>query len=135
LGGYGLGGAAFNYEIKLEVGLSKQIRQNSCFLDLYYKKAKLAVEYESFAYHSKPAEQGKDAIRAAVLERQGIEVVRVNTIQAYDSDSFRILAFNLAARLGKRISIRTERFEEMHKSLRMLLPTLVKEDPGADPRK
>lgn len=62
----------------------------------------MAVEYESFAYHNSPSEQGKDAIRSAALERQGIGVMHLNTIQLYDREACKDFAYNLAARLGKR---------------------------------
>lgn len=122
LGGYGLDGAVFNYEIKLKNEAGKHLVQKHCFTDLYYKPAKLAVEYESFAYHSSPSELGKDALRSALLERQGINVMHLSTIQLYDRDACRVFAFNVAARLGKRIQIRTKSFDEMHLQLRTFLP-------------
>lgn len=122
LGGYGLNGAVFNREISLTVEAQEQLGQNCCFVDLYYKKARLAVEYESFAHHNSPAEQGKDYVRAEVLKKQGIEVLHLSTIQLYNKDACRNFAYNLATRLGKRMQIRTKKFEEMHASLRALLP-------------
>lgn len=123
LGGYGLNGAVFNHEIKLKsVYARTRLGQSRCFADLYYKKAKLAVEYESFAYHSSPSEQGKDILRSAALERQGIDVMHFSTIQLYDIASCRDFAWNLAARLGKRMQIRSKAFDEMHKRLRAFLP-------------
>ena len=100
------------------------------FTDLYYRRAKLAVEYESFAYHSSPSVQGKDVMRSAVLERQGVNVMHLSTIQLYNKDACRDFAYNLAARLGKRIRLRTNRFEEMHALMRALLPD-GKNDPVA----
>ncbi len=122
LGGYGLNGAELNHEIKLKDEMKTHLGQNRCFVDLYYKKAKLAVEYDSFTYHSNPSEQGKDAKRSAILERQGINVVHLSTIQLYDKDACWIFAKNLSARLGKRIQIQTSKFDEMHNLLRSLLP-------------
>lgn len=101
LGGYGLGGAVFNHEIKLNREAQKRLGQNRCFADLYYKQAKLAVEYDSFTYHSTPSGQGKDMIRSAVLERQGFGVMHLSTIQLYEEEAIRDFACNLAARLGK----------------------------------
>ena len=121
LGGYGLNGAVFNYEISLKSEAQIRLGQSRCFTDLYYKQEKLAVEYESFAYHNSPSEQGKDVIRAAILERQGIDVVHFSTIQLYNRDACRDFAYNLASRLGKRMQIRTKRFDEMHNIMRELL--------------
>lgn len=123
LGGYGLDGAVFNHEIKLKNEAGKHLGQKRCFADLYYKTIKLAVEYESFAFHNSPAEQGKDVMRSAILERQGLEVMHLSTIQLYDKDACKYFAFNLASRLGKRIQIRTKKFDQMHRLLRTLLPT------------
>ncbi len=121
LGGYGLSGAVFNHEILVK-SKTGQLAQNRFYTDMYYKEAKLAVEYESFAYHNSPSEQGRDMLRSARLERQGIVVIRLSTIQLYNKDACREFAKNLAARLGKRIHIRTKKFIEMHDLLRALLP-------------
>ena len=123
LGGYGLDGAVFNHEIKLKDEAGKRLGQKRCFTDLYYKSAKLAVEYESFTFHNNPSEQGKDVLRSAILGRQGVEVMHLNTIQLYDKDACMDFAFNLASRLGKRIQIRAKKFDEMHALLRALLPS------------
>jgi len=123
LGGYGLDGAVFNHKIKLRDEASKRLGQKRCFTDLYYKSTKLAVEYESFVFHNSPSEQGKDVMRSAILARQGVEVMRLSTIQLYDKEACMNFAFNLASRLGKRIQIRTKKFGEMHVLLRALLPS------------
>jgi very-short-patch-repair endonuclease len=124
LGGYGLNGAVFNHEIKLKSEARIRLGQSRCFTDLYYKQAKLAVEYESFAHHNSPSERGKDAMRSAILERQGVDVMHLSTIQLYDTDACRDFAYNLAARLGKRMQIRAKRFYGMHALMRELLPDM-----------
>jgi hypothetical protein len=130
LGGYGLDGAVFNHEIKLKDEARKRLGQKRCFTDLYYKPAKLAVEYESLTFHNSPSEQGKDIMRSAVLDRQGVEVMHLSTIQLYNKDACMDFTFNLAYRLGKRIQIRTKKFDEMHVLLRALLPS---GKPAAEP--
>ena len=122
LGGYGLHGAVFNHEIKLKGEAKRSLGQDRCFMDLYYKSAKLGVEYQSVTHHSSPAEQGKDAKRAVILGRKGINVLFLNTIQLYEGVACRDFAHTLATRLGRRIQIRTKKFDEMHTLLRELLP-------------
>lgn len=61
-------------------------------------------------------------IRSAVLERQGIDSMRLTTIQLYNSEACKDFAYNLAARLKTRIRIYSRRFYEMHSLLRDLLP-------------
>ncbi len=122
LGGYGLNDAVFNYEVIVKSKASMSLGEVRCYTDLYYKHAKLAVEYESFAFHSSPSKLGKDALRSSLLERQGVKVMHLSTIQLYDRDACRVFAFNLAARLGKRMQIRAKSFDEKHALLRALLP-------------
>ena len=122
LGGYGLYGAVFNQEIRLNGEAKMRLGQDRCFVDLYYKQAKLGVEYESFTHHSSPSEQGKDAKRSAVLKRKGVKMLHLNTIQLYEKDACSDFAYNLAASLGRRMQIRTKKFDEMHTLLRELLP-------------
>lgn len=122
MGGYGLGGAVFNYEISLADEAKKRLGQERCFVDLYYGAKKVAVEYDSFTFHSSPTEQGKDSIRSSVLFKQGIEVLHMSTIQLYDKDACADFAFKLAFRLGKQIRIRTEKFKVSRELIRELLP-------------
>lgn len=122
MGGYGLGDAVFNYEIKLKDDAVKRLGHKRCFADLFYDHAKLAVEYESFAYHNSPSVQGQDLMRDTTLDRHGIKVMHMSTIQLYNKDACKDFAINLASRLGRRIQIRTKKFDEMHLLLRALLP-------------
>ncbi len=122
LGGYGLDGAVFGYKFRLNVEEKRRLNQNRCFVDMYYKLAKVAVEYESFTHHSSPAEQGKDAIRSEILRKHGVKVMHLSTIQLYDKDACRDFARNLSVNINNRIRIRSSRFEEMHMLLRELLP-------------
>lgn len=57
-----------------------------------------------------------------ILDRQGVEVMHLSTIQLYDKDACMDFAFNLASRLGRRIQVRAKKFNEMHTLLRTLLP-------------
>jgi hypothetical protein len=122
LGGYGLKGITLNYEVRLGDDGVNRLGQNRCFIDLYFKSEKIGVEYESYAFHGSPYEHGRSMIRATVLERQGISVMPFSTIQLYDKEACRDFAFNLASYLGKRIQIRTKKFNQMHDYIRALLP-------------
>ncbi|MDR1796342.1 MAG: hypothetical protein LBR44_02700 [Clostridiales Family XIII bacterium] len=128
-GGYGLSGATFNHEIALTPGFARQLGQHCCFADLFYGKENVAVEYQSRAFHGTEEKQGKDLQRASVLERQGIDVMMLSTIQLYDKDSFRVFAENLAARLGRRLQIRAKCFGKQQAALRQLFPTKPADRP------
>jgi hypothetical protein len=124
LGGYGLSGAVFNHEIPLAAEGRRRLGQQRCFADIYYKKAKVAVEYQSLANHATATEQGRDMIRATVLALQGIEVLQMTTIQLFDEGACRDFAHHLAARTGKRIQLRSAQFQTQHNNLRALLTSL-----------
>lgn len=123
MGGYGFKGATFNHKINLNLDLVNRLGQENCFIDLYFKDKRIGVEYDSFEWHNSPASQGKDALRAGVLKRQGIEIFSMTTIQLYDEDACRDFAHNLALKLGRKLQIRTDKFEPMHQQLRILLPS------------
>lgn len=121
-GRLGLTGAVLNKGIKLKPKVSQYLNQNRCFLDLYYKKSKIAVEYNSFTHHNSASQQGHDQMRTTALEFHGIEVVPLTTIQLYDEAKFNLFVHELATRWGKRIRIRAENFRNAHAKIRMLLP-------------
>lgn len=123
LGGQNLKGAALNQKIKLNKEARKQLNKHCCYVDFFYKSEKVAVEYDSFAYHSSPAEQGRDAQRSEVLKRQGLKVLHMHTIQLYDSVPFNTFVLNLAAELKRRIQNRAKKFHEMNAKLRLLFST------------
>jgi very-short-patch-repair endonuclease len=135
LGGYGLQGAVFNHRFRLNDEEISQLSQNSCIVDIYYRRAKVAVEYESYKHHSSPAEQGKDAIRSEILRKHGVEVKHLSTIQLYNKDACRDFARSLSCSIKKRIRIQSVRFEEMHEQLRELLPNKDREpNKECDPK-
>lgn len=122
LGGSGLEGAVFNHEIILDDEAGKRLGQKRCFVDIYYKAAKLAIEYDSFTFHSSPFEQGRDSIRSAILKRLGINMLHISTVQLYDTSAWDDFSANLAHHLGRRLQIRTRKYKEMHTLLRSMLP-------------
>ena len=80
------------YNISVSVKIPKQV-----------KRVYLAPQMdESFAFHNSPSEQAKDVIRSAILDRQGVEVMRLSSIQLYDKDACMDFAFNFLsiARIG-----------------------------------
>lgn len=120
-GGYGLKGASLNHEIKAR-------RSNGLpaghpfFADVYWKEAKLVVEYDSFAFHNNAKAWMKDAKRATTLERSGYKICSINTSQLYNDKAFFEAALVIAEALGKRIQIRTPKFIAQKNALRGLLP-------------
>lgn len=122
LGGYGLGGAVFNYEVQLGEEAARLLGQKRCFIDILYRQKKIAVEYDSFTFHNSPKAQGRDAIRSGILYRLGFEIMHLKTIQLYNLKACDDFAINLGRRLGRRIRFRAKKYEAMRNQLRSLLP-------------
>ena len=121
-GGYGLADACFNYEIFADEKIKKHINKSRFYADIYYKDAKLAIEYDSTKHHSNSWEQGRDSFRASALEILGIEVMRMTTIQLYNKDACELFAKNVAISLEKRLRHNTNKFHSEHNKIRSLLP-------------
>lgn len=61
-------------------------------------------------------------------------LVSVKTIQLYNPAAFQDLFRYIAAKIGKRIRIRTPKYTEMHEKLRQLLPRRpIVRDPVWEP--
>jgi hypothetical protein len=122
LGGYGLSGAVFNYKVQLKGEATQLLGQRYCFIDIFYKQEKVAVEYDSFSFHNNPTAQGRDAIRSEVLHKMGFEMMHLKTIQLYNLKACDDFVINLSRRLGRRIRFRAKKYETMRSQLRALLP-------------
>lgn len=123
-GGYGLKGAALNQEIALRKnGADNKNGTKRFYADLYWRQAKLVVEYDSFTHHNNSSSWMKDAKRLTSLENNGYRVVSVTTEQLYNEKAFAEVAHVIANCLGKRIQIRTSHYHEQRGLLRGMLPT------------
>ncbi len=123
LGGYGLSGAIFDYEVPLGLENAKTFRQWRVFADLFYKKARLFIEYDSKEFHSNQADLQRDIERTAAILRENYRVIHVRTNQVFDMYKFETVAQNIARIIGKRIRIgNRDEFIKMQLKLRTLLP-------------
>ncbi|MDR3364238.1 MAG: hypothetical protein LBS91_04730 [Clostridiales Family XIII bacterium] len=120
-GGYGLKGAKFNFEISL-AGKDAALGKKSLNVDLYWEDAKLAVEYDSYAYHANVNRWVHDARRLTAIENMGFNTISVNTAQIYDTKAMEEVARLIAGHLKKRIQIRDGGFLRAQAHLRALLP-------------
>jgi hypothetical protein len=124
-GGYGLNGAVFNHEISVE-NKNTSLTNKRVFADLYWSKARLVVEYDSYEHHGSVDSWVKDTRRLAAIERLGYKTLSVTTAQLYSVKALEEVAAVIAAHLGKRARIRTRRFADEHADLRELLPRTMK---------
>ncbi len=128
LGGYGLSGFIFDYEIVLNGENAKVLGKRSVFADLYHEETRLILEYDSKEFHSDPKSLAYDAKRSTALIRQKYDVFSIRTEQLYDEGKFLIVVKNISSKLGKRIRIRCKSFTRQHALLRSLLPRLKSVD-------
>ncbi|MEG1907929.1 MAG: hypothetical protein RR178_10770 [Gordonibacter sp.] len=107
LGGYGLELPVLNHRIK--VPASGMGRRRSYCCDLFWPRAKLAVEYDSDMFHTDSKRIANDSQRRAELLRLGVSVVSITRRQVFDARAFDDAAHTVAKSLGKRLrSIRTD---------------------------
>lgn len=89
--------------------------------DLYWKKAKLAVEYESDLYHTGAHRIARDSRRRDELSALGITVTTVTSHQVYNLSAFNKVTKTVARHLGERLPKRDKRFTERQLELRSIL--------------
>lgn len=102
-GGYGLPKPELNYNIYPNVHDQNYTSQRYYSCDLYWAKDKLAVEYDSNAYHTGAHRIAKDSKRRDELTGLKINTVTVTTQQIFNLKEFEPIAYTLARKLKKRI--------------------------------
>ncbi len=102
LGGCGLPQPELNYPVSLTESAQRATGKRSLRCDLYWPKARLAVEYDSDLHHTGGDRIADDATRRTVLANMGIEVVTVTRRQVALRSEFAAVVQLLSKRLGKR---------------------------------
>ena len=92
-----------NYPIKTNPRQEIKVSKKTFKCDLYWPQAKLAVEYDSDAFHTGADRIASDAQRRNSLEHLGINVITVTNRQISNFTELDRTAYQIARRLGKRI--------------------------------
>lgn len=121
LGGIGLKGGNFNFEIILDRESSRAIKKNRLYVDYCFPKEKIAYEYLG-EYHETTIDQ--DSIRNMTLRRIGYEVIPITKSQLYNEYRLKQFLDNAAVDHGKRIQFHNNenKYLEMQRKIRNLLP-------------
>lgn len=141
LGGYGLPDPILN--CRLDYGVKSVLFQGPCTLsmvadhygvdvsgsqsnefricDLYWKDAKLDVEYDSDGHHLTPCKISKDASRRNELESRGVMVITVTSRQLSSWEETEKVARQIARRLGVHIRKKSCGLTDARRELRALL--------------
>lgn len=101
IGGYGLGLPELNPRI--EVRAKGLVQRDHFECDLYWRRRRVAVEYDSEAHHSGSAAEARDSARRSALLSQGITVVSITPDQFFDARQFDEAARAVAKLIGKRL--------------------------------
>ena len=130
-GGYSLSKPQLNIRInpgKRGMGL---VNQGHYICDLFWKDARLAVEYDSNRFHTGAEKIAEDSRRRNDLAALGIAVVTVTSDQIFDPRQMDKVAGTLAKRLGERIDPRDESYPRRQAELRQRLFSRLEERPAA----
>lgn len=118
LGGYGLEPPSLNYRIDLSTKASTIAGKKYLVCDLYWPRAKVAVEYDSDAFHTGPKRIAQDSERRAALATMGITVITVTRKQLRSSKELHAVAHLLADHVGKPLQYKDPTFTQARLKLR-----------------
>lgn len=121
LGGERLTTPILNFRINPGKSTQHMTSQEYYKCDLYWEKARLAVEYDSNLCHTEPRSIAKDSRRRDELSALGVTVLTVTAGQVYNLDAFNKVVHTIAKHLGERRPTRDKRFVERQLALRAAL--------------
>lgn len=120
-GGYGLGMPQMNHEIRASKQLNKRLSHTVYHCDLFWPESKVALEYDSSAFHANAQALTKDSKRMNDLEAMGITVFTVTNKQVVTPREMDRLSQKLASAMKKRLRPRCKDAEIKKLELRRLL--------------
>jgi len=118
LGGYGIEMPVLNQRIILNKAGKKIASKNFCACDLYWPKAKLAVEYDSDAFHVGPERISNDSARRTALAATGVSTITITNRQLFNIQQFNEIAHQIASITGKRLQYKEPMFSRTRLNLR-----------------
>ncbi len=121
LGGFGFKAPVLNYPIEVTSGAKRGASKKRHRCDLYWPEEKVAVEYDSEAYHTEASQIVRDAIRRNRLSSTGIIMITVGKEQVSEVKKLHELAEVLRRLLNKRLRFSVEEFSLHHAKLRSQL--------------
>ncbi|MCL1896343.1 MAG: endonuclease domain-containing protein [Clostridiales bacterium] len=122
LGGYGLPAPVLNKRIDMaKAGISRSGKPYYV-LDLFWPKAKLAIEYDSDSYHTGADRIARDAKKRSDLKARGITVITVTSGQVRSATEFERIAKLISRNLHGRLRFKNPgQFLKARRELRNLL--------------
>ena len=129
LGGAALSNPRLNYRIDPGKAARKNVSQDYYTCDLFWEKARLAVEYDSDLFHTGSHRIARDSKRRDELAGLGITVLTVTTRQFANFQAFSQLVGTVAKLLGERLQPRDKDFATRQIRLHSHLWSLLSQHP------
>ena len=101
IGGYGLDLPELN--ARIEARMKGLVDRDHFLCDLYWRKQRVAVEYDSDEHHSGAEAEARDSARRSALLSHGVTVLSVRPEQFFDARKFDETARAIAKLTGKRL--------------------------------
>lgn len=121
-GGYSFEAPQLNGAVSVPTSMQKSVGAKTLHCDLLWPQYDAAIEYNSDQYHSDGRSKDRDSERSNVFERLHIRVIEVTRKDALDVYRFEdVVAKGLAEATGRRLRIRSKRFEQERRNLRTAL--------------
>lgn len=102
LGGYALPKPELNPPIVLSKAGRRHTVRSSAKPDLYWRDAKLDLEFNSDEFHDK-RNRTSDSMRRKALERMHVEVIELTSAELFDTGLFHATVLRIALRLKKQL--------------------------------
>lgn len=121
LGGYGFKLPELNGRVDIDGRSARLCGRPYLKCDLLWRSLKLAIEYDSDAFHVGADRIASDAARRNALEANGITVITATRAQVTNAARFDALARQVAALLGKRLHVDPAKHPAAIQELRRVL--------------
>lgn len=130
MGGYALPKPSLNPPIVFSKSGQRHTLKHSAKPDLYWKKERLDLEYNSNEFHSE-SQRALDSMRRKALERMRVEVIELTTEELQSEELFHATALRIARHLKHRF--RTNNEETFLEARHLLRQALLYQDATAPP--
>lgn len=117
LGGFGMTDAQTNHRLELSRRGQKLSGRKTLVPDLFWPDQKIAIEYDSDAFHLSGRQLMLDATKRLALEAEGCKVITVTSPQLGSPELMTDVAKEAFRSTGKRHRTRSERFPAAQREL------------------
>lgn len=123
-GGYGFPLPCLNPKVGLDPKQRRVLGKSHLYCDLLWESSKLAIEYDSDAFHAGATKINDDSLRRNILRATGITVIDITNAQLKNAEALHEIAIQIDCCSGSRlIEKRKENWTMHNRDLRHLVLT------------